>query len=457
MAGEPTTAEDKGGFMSEGQEGKQAGRRFAGIEVPPDLKKSHFPNLYLATLCIACLMTVPAILQPAFLKEVIGIPREQAGAINSGLQNMSQVAMFCFVGLFGMLADRVGRRTLIILGFAVSAIFYVLFGHAKDISLALGITSLEGQIFVTYVIRFIIGVGAVLSFPQTIVMVADYTSPRDRGKGMAYHGICMSLASIITFGVLAQLARRTGLMSIFYISGTIGLLGLIVTLLGLVDRMPKEKAKKRGVREVYNVVSKRLAVKVGYITTLVARADILVIATFLIVWMVYMADKAGISPIKATARGGIVMLVMALVSLVTWPIIGILLDRWGRVPVIITALISAGSGFCLIAATKNPFSPMVYLYVTMLGVGFAAASAGANALAADAAPKPLLASIIGALHMMQPIGSLIFLQMGGFLFDWLGPWSAFALKGVADLALGLWIFAVRKSIVIPEEEGHPHG
>ncbi len=49
--------------------------KFAGISVPEDLKKTNFRCLYFSTFFIACLMTVPAVLQPAYLKEVINIPR----------------------------------------------------------------------------------------------------------------------------------------------------------------------------------------------------------------------------------------------------------------------------------------------------------------------------------------------------------------------------------------------
>jgi MFS family permease len=173
------------------KEAAVSGKRFAGIPVPADLTRLNFFNLYLASLCAACLITIPAILQPAFLKEVINIPPEQAGSINSGLQNMTQVAMLLFVGMIGILSDRVGRRILIVIGFLVCAIFFVLFGHAKDISLAMGITSVGGQLFVTYLIRFIIGIGIFLAFPQFITMIADYTTPRHRGKGMAYNGVMM--------------------------------------------------------------------------------------------------------------------------------------------------------------------------------------------------------------------------------------------------------------------------
>jgi MFS family permease len=450
-------------MMEQAQSDSATGRRFAGIEIPAELKWSNFFNLYVASFCIAALVSIPAVLQPAFLKEVINIPREQAGSINSGLQNMSQVAWLLFVGIAGIFSDKVGRRILAIAGFLILGVFFIVFGYAKDVSLALGITSIGGQVFVTYVIRFIVGIGIILAFPQTITMVADYTSYRDRGKGMAYHGMMMSLGSILVFGVLVQVARTTGLMSLFYMSGVLGFLGVIVSQLGLVDRMPKQKAKKLGLREIYPVVSRSLAIKVSYLTTLVGRVDIVVISTFLIVWMVYAAEKFGVyaaekfgvSPVKATARGGIALLVMSFVTMVVWPFIGILLDRWGRVQVMVTGLISAGVGFCLIGATENPFSPMIFVYVCLLGVGFSATQASANALASDASPKQMLGSILGGLNTMQPLGALFFLQAGGFIFDNLGYWSAFVLKGVADLICGLWIFAVRKGITVPKEEGMP--
>jgi hypothetical protein len=53
---------------------------------------------------------------------------------------------------------------------------------------------------------------------------------------------------------------------------------------------------------------------------------------------------------------------------------------------------------------------------------------------------------------MQPIGVLIFLQVGGYLFDKVGSWGPFALKGIADLICGLWILSVRKRLTVPVKE-----
>ena len=140
------------------------------------------------------------------------------------------------------------------------------------------------------------------------------------------------------------------------------------------------------------------------------------------------------------------MLAMTFATLLSFPVVGVLLDRLGRLPVLIGSLLTGGAGYCLLAMTGNPFSPILYLYACMIGIGFAGAVTGANPLASDAAPRHMLGGVMGGLTSMQPIGVLIFLQAGGFLFDRVGYWAPFALKGAADLACGLWIMAVRKRV-----------
>ena len=437
--------------MNGQQEGSGSGKKFAGIEVPSDLKRKNFFVMYLANFFMACLMSVPSIMQPAFLKEIINIPPEQAGSINSGLQNMSQVATVLFVGLVGVLSDKVGRKILAIIGFIVCGVFYILFYFTKDISLALGITSMGGEILMTFGVRFIIGIGLILGYPQFITMVADYTFRKDRGKGMALHGVTMALGTMLIFGVLAQIAKKTGLSSLFYISGALGFLGAFISRVWLVDRMPKEKAKTLGIKEIWNVVSKNLSLKVSYVLTFIARPDVIVVATLFVLWAVYTGDSFG-TPMQATARGGLVLMLMSLFSLIAYPIVGVLLDRWGRVPVIITTLLMGGAGFCVTAFINNPFSPLMFIVAFLLGAGTYGVVPGAQVLAADASPKPMLGSILGGLNTMSPLGILLFLQVGGYLFDKVGYWSPFAFKGIANLACAVWIIVIRKRLILSGQE-----
>jgi len=99
--------------MGKGPTKEGSSKKFAGIDIPSGLTPANFFNLYLTTWIMGCLMALPAVIQPVFLKETIGIPEELAGSINSGLQNMSQIATLLLIGLVGVASDKYGRRILV--------------------------------------------------------------------------------------------------------------------------------------------------------------------------------------------------------------------------------------------------------------------------------------------------------------------------------------------------------
>ena len=203
--------------MKDSLKEQESGKKFAGIIIPMGLTRANFSTLYLTSWIMGCLMALPAVVQPAFLKETIGIPEAMAGSINSGLQNMSQIATLLLIGLVGIASDKYGRKILIIVGFVICCVFYIIFGHSKTIVLAMGIGSLAGQLAFVYLSRFIIGIGLVLSHPQFVTMVADYTFESGRGKGMVLHAIMMSLGTLTVYGILTQLATSIGVLGLLYI------------------------------------------------------------------------------------------------------------------------------------------------------------------------------------------------------------------------------------------------
>ena len=265
---------------------------------------------------------------------------------------------------------------------------------------------------------------------------------------MALHAIMMSLGTLCVYGLFTQIATKIGIRGLLYIGGLLGLWGTLVARSGLVDRMPEEKIKKTGIKEIYRTVSKSFALKLSYMAAFVTRADIAVPSTLLIVWMVSVADKFGYTPVQATARGGIIMMVGSLFSLISFSAVGIILDRIGRTPVLIATLLVAGIGYFLIATTENPFSKVMFIYVCLLGFGKKGAIVAANTLASDAAPKPVRGSILGGLNTVGTLGIVLFLQACGYLFDNISCQSPFLLKGFINLLFGIWVWAGRDRILV---------
>lgn len=442
-------------------------KKFAGIAVPPELTRTHFFFLFFNTFIIGMFMSIPAILQPAFMGDIIKIDPAFTGSINSFLQNMSQIATLAFVAMIGSLSDKTGRKVLILLGFITLLVSFYLFKISSTIAVALGIpadaaasicaalsfvpgraaefTSFAPGLLVAYVMRFMVGIGLILAYPQFITMVGDYTSDKDRGKGMAMNGMAMGLASILVFGIFGSIMKKSGVMAGFNTAITIAGIGAVLTALFMKDRMPEKPKKKQGLKDVIPLVKESKALKAAYLCSLVTRADIVVLATYIVAWGVKIAPSLGMESGAATAKTLLPMILMGVVSFLAFPAIGIMLDKWGRMPTILLSMLLAAVSMLLIAIAPTPFSPLVYVGAVLAGIGMSGSIAGANTLAIDAAPITMMGAIMGGLNTMQPIGILFFLGLGGVLFD-MAPGYAFALKGIATLVLTIWLFIVKSGV-----------
>ena len=58
-------------------------------------------------------------------------------------------------------------------------------------------------------------------------------------------------------------------------------------------------------------------------------------------------------------------------SFFAFPIVGIMLDKWGRIQIIILALFCSALGMLLLALCPNPFSGLVYVAVLFTAFGMA--------------------------------------------------------------------------------------
>jgi MFS family permease len=454
--------------MDTSTESTPKSRKFIGIEVPPELTKVHYFFLFFNTFLIGMFMSIPAILQPAFMSDIIGIDQGFAGSINSFLQNMSQIATLAFVALIGALSDKTGRKILILLGFITLTVSFYLFKISTGIAMTLGIpadfaaticatlsfvpgraaefTEFAPGLLVAYAMRFLVGIGLILAYPQFITMVGDYTKDKDRGKGMAMNGMAMGLSSILVFAVFGAIVDKSGVLAGFNTAIMIAAIGAVLTAVFMKDRMPEKPKEKQRLRDILPLVKESKALKAAYLCSLITRADIVVIAAYLVTWGVKAADTLGMESGAATFRATLPLILMGIVSFLVFPILGVMLDKKGRMFTILLSLAFAALGMFLIALSPSPFHWLCFVAAVCAGIGMSGSIAGANTLAIDAAPITMMGSIMGGLNTMQPVGVLFFLGAGGILFDTVSPGSAFLLKGLATLALLIWLFAVKDGI-----------
>jgi MFS family permease len=256
----------------------------------------------------------------------------------------------------------------------------------------------------------------------------------------------MGLAGICIYAIFPAIMHRSGVLAAINVAIMLAACGAILSAVFLKDRMPATRDKKNGLLSVVPALRGSAALRAAYLCSLIMRADITVMATYLLTWGVNAGIARGMDSGAATSLAKWPILIITITSLVCFPCIGILLDKKGRVFTLLLSISLATAAMLLVAAVPDPFSPLCYIAAVLAGFGMSGSIAGANTLAIDAAPPGMSGSIMGGLNTMQPIGIIFFLGLGGYLFDAIGPHTPFVLKGIAGLALGIWLYINRKTV-----------
>ncbi|TPW32836.1 MFS transporter [Pararhizobium mangrovi] len=116
---------------------------------------------------------------------------------------------------FGLISDRVGRKSMIVLGFVLFIIGSV-------------IAALSGSIWGVVVGRVLQGAGAVGSV--ILALVADLTSEDNRTKAMATVGITIGVAFMVAVVAGPIAASLIGVSGIFWLMAVLGFVGIAITL-----------------------------------------------------------------------------------------------------------------------------------------------------------------------------------------------------------------------------------
>lgn len=105
---------------------------------------------------------------------------------------------FVFAPIWGRVSDRIGRRPIILIGLASSAIFYAMFGFASSLQPGEVIFGL-GALAWLFVSRIGAGIAGA-TIPTAQACIADTTGRAERTKGMALIGMAFGIG--FTFGPL---------------------------------------------------------------------------------------------------------------------------------------------------------------------------------------------------------------------------------------------------------------
>ncbi len=305
----------------------------------------------------------------------------------------------------GKLADLLGRRSVLAIGGIISAVGNFWCAYANSFAELL-------------LSRFVAGFGAGLTLTAGMIILADITTVARRGRVMAiYQGVFLFAVGIGPFPG-GYLAETYGLAVPFLAYGLASGIAAIVGWFGVPETRQFAQAAVpeggkvlpyiRQLKVVLEPIGFRLVSSIGFMNAVVRTGGLFAIV-----------------PIVGTTRLGLdasqIGFCMAVGSvaglIVTYPA-GMLVDMYGRKPVIVTATISVAIAFITFSLAPD-FS--WFLAATVIwGVSSSVSGAAPAAYAADISDRAYAAAAMSTYRTLADVGYVIGPILLGLLADQYG-------------------------------------
>jgi MFS transporter, DHA1 family, tetracycline resistance protein len=395
--------------------------------------------LYLMAALSMVFMTLGVAVQPLFLRNVLEVSFQQAGAINSSVQVVTEVLDLFVVGYLGYLSDRLGRVRIIAFGFLVAAFGAVIAPFSVEIGKLFG-----SALVVYFVSRIIMSLGCGAVWPQLSALAGDFSNESSRARLVSNTAFMMAFGVTLVYAVLMQIPKHAGLLSAMLLTAVVALAGAWLARNCLVDVGPRTAETALPWRRIWDSVKGEPKLRLAMSCALFARSDMVFVGLFLMLWFVYFADLVGVGQEQAAARAGILIGAMGAGVLLSIPLWRIFIERYGHVRSVVLGMSVSAIGFLLFGVVVNPFDWFILLPALLVAVGQAGCFVAPQIMTIDYSPRDLLGSMLGAFNVIGGVGVIIFVQVGGFLFDKVGPPAPFVFTGCGNLLITLYAIRLMK-------------
>jgi MFS family permease len=308
------------------EESRDAEIRVGALWFQPGITGGNFATLCYASFSTIAIITFLGFAQPYLLTEVLHIPLEEQGTFTGLLATFSEIMLLALSGVVGATSDRVGRRLMFVGGFVCIALGYFIYPLAD--------TKLQLILF-----RCVLAIGFATAPIMLSACIVDYIQERSRGRWLGTNAVFTGLGAMFMAFVLAKLPQwylEQGASAInagrytFWTTSALCLLSAIILWFGLSDRRASTSSPRNimqqtaaGFREGW--ANPRLAL--AYAAAFIGRGDLVIISTFLSLWVVQTGVENGISAGEALAKAGILYGILQGSALLWAYGMGIIADR----------------------------------------------------------------------------------------------------------------------------------
>ncbi len=361
-------------------------------------------------------------------------------------------AQFVGAPLMGRLSDRFGRRPILILSIAGTALGFLLLGLAEPLGVAFSSFVLDnptpdqlaalqnGAILgVMFIARMLSGLtGGNITVAQAYI--ADVTDARNRAKGMGLIGAAFGLGFILGPAIGGVLSRWGYSVPAFAAAGlaTLNLLGVIAVLPeSLTAERKAELAtqKKRALISVTAMLEELNKPRVGPLMT-IRLLYALAAALFQTMFTLWAKDRLSLN---AQTTSYLLAYVGLLSVIVQGGLIGQLTKRFSEAKLIAWSVVV--QAIALLAWAFTPSVPALLVVLIPLAFSTGVLNTVINSAISRAVPPHEIGGALGTAGALESLSRVVSPSVGGWLLGALGAWAPGVLGAVimAGVAVLAWV------------------
>ncbi len=414
--------------------------RLGPIYLIPGVTRANALAFLIVDLIVMGVVVFVNVSQVYLMNTKLGIPEAEQGTLTGNLGFWSEVTVIALAGLFGVLADKTGRRGVMSLGLVLFAAAYVLFPLAQTADGLLGA-------------RLVYAVGVAAATCMLTVVVHDYPQEKSRGKLVAasglFGGFGVAVFSAISGNLPGFFTARgaTDIEAGYYLHAVVVAICLIAALyswFGMQAGVPvSASAPRKKSLAIGLKMAARPRIALLYFSAFAARGDLVVGGTFIVLWGSLAGKATGMPAAEALSAATLLFVISSSMSLVLAPVMGFVLDRFDRLLVLAVGGILATAGFAVVGSLDNPLAEGVWPAFVFLGVGQASCFYASQAMIGQEAPAENRGAVIGTFSVFGAVGVLVASGVGGRLFDNIGPGAPFMMVASATGLLAVAALLIR--------------
>lgn len=310
--------------------------------------------------------------------------------------------MFIFTPFWGTLSDRHGRKPVIVIALAISAVSYVLFAHATTLA-------------VLIISRMLTGVGSG-NITAAQAYITDITPPENRAKAMGLIGAAFGLGFIFGPPLGSLVYANLGVVWVGYVAAIMCLVNLLAVWFflpeSLKDKVPDRKIAVKPVSGAIKALRETRFRDLYIISFIYITAFSMMQMTVAMLWY----DDYGLDK---TAIGNMFALVGLGSAIVQGTMIGWLQRTFGERNLLIHGSLMVAVGLAMIAVIPEAwFLPLSVLSIALLSLGNGCLSPTLLSQLSRNAEQHEQGEVMG---MNQSFGSLARIAgpaLGGRLYEW---------------------------------------